>query len=230
MKTIGIIGGLTWYSTVEYYKLFNSMVNERVGGVASAKVIIHSVNFAEIKSLTEQQDWNAIATMMCDAGKKIEAAGADCLLLGANTMHKIADEVQEAISIPLINIAEAVADSIVTKGVQKVALLGTKYTMQLDFYTKKLSAKGIETMLPNEGDMEFINKALYNEMSIGLFLPETKQRFIAIINDLVAKGAQGIIGGCTEIPILINQKDISVPLFDTGYIHAKAAVDFALSK
>jgi aspartate racemase len=206
------------------------MVNERVGGVASAEVIMHSVNFADIKPLTEQQDWDTISAMMCNAAKKIEAAGANCLLLGANTMHKIADDVQAAIHIPLIHVAEVAADAIVQKGLKKVALLGTKYTMQLDFYTNKLSAKGIETILPNADDMEFINAAIYNEMSIGQFLPETKQRFITIIDHLIARGAEGIIGGCTEIPILIKQKDISVPLFDTGYDHAKAAVDFALSK
>lgn len=204
------------------------MVNERLGGVHSAKVILHSVDFAEIKPLTEQGDWEAISKIMCDAAVAIQNAGADMLLLGANTMHKIADEVQAVIGIPLIHIAEVAADSIKAKGLKKVALLGTKYTMQMDFYTKKLTAAGIETIIPNEEAIQYINSAIYNEMSVGQFLPATGQKFLSIIQDLIQEGAEGIIGGCTEIPILIKQEDISVPLFDTGYDHAKAAVDLAL--
>lgn len=228
MKTIGIIGGLTWYSTVEYYKLLNELVNERLGGAHAAKIILHSVDFAEIKVLTEQQDWKGIAAIICKAAQGVELAGADCLLIGANTMHNIADEVAAAINIPVIHIAEAVADVIKNKGLKKVALLGTKYTMQMDFYKKKLADKNIETIIPGSNDIEFINSSIYNEFSKGIFLPETKQQYLRIIEDLIQQGAEGFILGCTEIPILIKQEDCAVPVFDTGLIHATAAVDFAL--
>ncbi len=228
MKTIGIIGGLTWYSTVEYYKLLNELVNERLGGAHAAKIILHSVDFAEIKVLTEQQDWKSIAAIICKAAQGVELAGADCLLIGANTMHNIADEVAAAINTPVIHIAEAVAGVIKNKGLKKVALMGTKYTMQMDFYKKKLADKNIETIIPGSNDIEFINNSIYNEFSKGIFLPETKQQYLRIINDLIQQGAEGFILGCTEIPILIKQEDCTVPVFDTGLIHATAAVDFAL--
>jgi aspartate racemase len=229
MKTIGVIGGLTWLSSVEYYKMINQMVNEKLGGVEAAKLILYSVNFAEIKTLTEANDWAGISVMICDAAKKLETAGAEIILIGANTMHKIADDVIAAVDVPVIHIAEVVADEISKLGFRKVALLGTKYTMQLDFYKTKLKHKGIETILPGQADMEYINNAIYNEMGKGSFLPETKARFIEIINKLSNAGAEGIILGCTEIPILIKSKDVHAKLFDTGYIHAKAAVDAALS-
>ena len=228
MKTIGIIGGLTWYSTVEYYKLLNELVNERLGGAHAAKIILHSVDFAEIKVLTEQQDWQSIAAIICKAAQGVELAGADCLLIGANTMHNIADEVAAAINIPVIHIAEAVAGVIKNKGLKKVALLGTKYTMQMDFYKKKLAVKNIETIIPGSNEIEFLNNSIYSEFSKGIFLPETKQQYLRIINDLIQQGAEGFILGCTEIPILIKQEDCAVPVFDTGLIHATAAVDFAL--
>jgi aspartate racemase len=228
MKTIGIIGGLTWYSTVEYYKLLNELVNERLGGAHAAKIILHSVDFAEIKVLTEQQDWKSIAEIICKVAKGVELAGADCLLIGANTMHNIADEVEAAINIPLLHIAEATAAVIKNKGLKKVALLGTKYTMQMDFYKLKLAAKNIETIIPGATDIEFINNSIYSEFSKGIFLPETKQQYLRIIEGLIQQGAEGFILGCTEIPILIKQEDCRVPVFDTGLIHATAAVDFAL--
>jgi aspartate racemase len=229
MKTIGIIGGLTWYSTVEYYKLLNQLVNERLGGAHAAKLILYSVDFAEIKVLTEKQDWEGIAVIIVEAAKKIEQAGADCLMIGANTMHKIADEVQAAITIPVIHIAAATAAAIEMKGLKKVALLGTKYTMQLDFYKNKLAEKNIATIIPNETDIEYINNSIYNEFSKGIFLPETKTQYLRIIDELTGQGAEGFILGCTEIPILIKQEDCAVPVFDTGLIHATAAVDYALN-
>jgi aspartate racemase len=229
MKTIGIIGGLTWLSTADYYRLINQQVNEKLGGVEAGKIILYSVNFAEIKVLTENNNWDAIADIMKEVAQKLEAAGADCILIGANTMHKIADEVQSAIRIPLINIAEETSKVIQAKGMKKVALLGTKYTMQLDFYTKKLSAKGIQTIIPGEGDIAYINNAIYTEMGKGLFLPETKARFIQIINKFRQSGVEGVILGCTEIPILIKQEDVDLPVFDTTAIHVNAAVNYVLS-
>ena len=229
MKTIGLIGGLTWYSTLDYYRLLNELVNEKLGGIHSAKIILNSVDFAEIKVLTEKQDWDALLISMSEAAKSIEKAGADCVMIGANTMHKIADEVQAAITIPLINIADAVAEAIKIKNLKKVALLGTKYTMQLDFYKTKLAKHDISVIIPNETDIELINTSIYGEFSKGIFLPERKQQFLRIIDSLIEQGAQGVILGCTEIPILIKQEDCPVPVFDTAFIHSDAAVKFALA-
>jgi len=228
MKTIGIIGGITWLSTVEYYKFINQMVNERLGGVNAAKVIICSVNFGEIKTLTEAGDWDGIAAIICDAARKLENAGADCLLIGANTMHKIADTVQASVKIPVIHIAAVTADAIAQKNLKTVALLGTKYVMQLDFYKNKLAAKGITVIIPEQPEINYINNAIYTEFAKGLFLPETKQKFLQIIDQLIARGAEGVISGCTEIPLLIQPEDCSIPVFDTTMLHAKAAVDFVL--
>lgn len=228
MKTIGLIGGLTWYSTLDYYHLLNELANKALGGSHAAKIILNSVDFGEIEVLTKKQNWDALAVIMCAAAKAIEAAGANCLMIGANTMHNIADEVQAAVSIPLIHSADAVAASVKKKGLKTVALLGTKYTMQLDFYKNRLAAEGIKVIIPNEKDIELINNAIYNEFSKGIFLPERKTQYLHIIDTLIADGAEGIILGCTEIPILIKQKDCSVPVFDTGYIHAEAAVHFAI--
>ncbi|PZR20273.1 MAG: aspartate racemase [Citrobacter freundii] len=228
MKTIGIIGGITWLSTVEYYKLLNELINRKLGGVSSAKIILHSVNFAEIKSMTEAGDWDGILELVTDAAKKLEAAGAECLLLGANTMHKLADDLQKAINIPLLHIATETAKVINKDGLKTVALLGTRYTMQLPFYSDKLSAAGITTIIPDQDEIDYINTAIYNELGKGLFLPETKVRFISIINKLAQQGAEGAILGCTEIPLLLQQNDTPVKLYDTTLIHSLAAVNFAL--
>lgn len=229
MKTIGLIGGLTWYSTMDYYRLLNELVNKRLGGVHAAKVILNSVDFAEIKPLTQEEDLEALALIMCDAAKRIEAAGADCLMIGANTMHKIAPEVSAAVNIPVIHVVDAVAAAIKHKGLKTDALLGTKYTMQLEFYKNMLSLEGITVIIPGEDDIELINDSIYNEFSKGIFLPERKTQYLHIINVLVGCGAEGIILGCSEIPILIKQEDCEVPLFDTAFLHAKAAVAFALA-
>ncbi len=227
-KTIGLIGGLTWLSTLDYYRLLNQLTNEKLGGANSAKILMYSVNFEEIKMLTMADDWNGIASIMKTIAKKLENAGADCILLGANTMHKIAAEVQAAITIPLINIAEATATTIAAKGFKTVALLGTKYTMQLLFYTDKLAAQGIATIIPKQEDIDFVNASIYEEMGKGIFLPSTKEKYLTIINELTAQGAEGVILGCTEIPILIKQEDCAIPVFDTTLIHTTAAVNFAL--
>jgi aspartate racemase len=228
MKTIGLIGGLTWLSTLDYYRLLNEMVNEKLGGVAAGKIIIYSVNFEEIKILTEAGQWDEIELQMCEVAARLEKAGADCLMIGANTMHKIADQVREAVDIPLIHIAEETGRAVKKEKISTVGLLGTKYTMQLDFYKNKLSQQGIRTIIPGEEDIQYINHSIYNEMGKGIFLPETKTRFLEIIDKLIQQGAEGIILGCTEIPILIKQADCKVPVFDTTRIHSAAAVEFAL--
>jgi aspartate racemase len=228
MKTIGLIGGISWLSTIEYYKFFNQLVNDRLGGVDAAKVIIYSVNFGDIKRLTMADDWEAMADMMCHAAQQLEKSGADCVLMGVNTMHKIADRVQSSIRVPFIHIAETAADAINQQKLSKVALLGTRYVMQLDFYKNKLAEKNIEIMIPGQADIDYINTAIYEEFGKGIFLPKTKERFLQIIETMTGQGAQGVIAGCTEIPLLIQQHDCPVPLFDTTAIHAQAAVAFAL--
>ena len=228
MKTIGLIGGISWLSTIDYYRLLNQKINEQLGGVHSAQILLSSVNFDEVKRLTLADDWNGLAGMMSREAKRLEQAGANFILIGANTMHNIADAVQASINIPLIHIAEEAGKEIVKLQLKKVALLGTKYTMQLDFYKNKLAEQGIETIIPNEADIEYINTAIYDEMGKGIFLPERKQGFIRIINQLKEQGAEGVILGCTEIPILIQQNDSPIPVFDTTAIHVNAAVNVAL--
>lgn len=228
MKTIGFIGGLTWHSSVDYYRLMNEMVNEKLGGVYSCRMIMYSVEFGEIKKLTFAEDWNGIAAIISGVAKTLQSSGADCIVIGANTMHNIADKVEAVINVPLIHIAEATANEILKKEISTVALLGTKYTMQMDFYKNKLLDKNISVIIPGEEDIEYINHAIYEEMGKGIFLPERKQRIIEIIENLKQDGAGAVILGCTELPILIKQDDVSIPIFDTAFIHAKAAVDFAL--
>jgi aspartate racemase len=228
MKTIGLIGGMTYVSTQDYYRLLNELVNERRGGSEAAEIIMYSVNFGVIKKLTEAGDWESIAKIICKIAQTLENAGAGCIVIGANTMHKIADEIQAAVQIPVIHIADAVAEEIKTKKLNTVALLGTKYTMQLDFYKSRLISKGIEVIIPGEKDIEYINTTIYSEFSRNIFTKEAKEKYLAIINQLHASGAEGIILGCTEIPILIKQSDCTVPLFDTARIHSEAAVKFAM--
>ncbi|HEV8269661.1 MAG TPA: amino acid racemase [Chitinophagaceae bacterium] len=228
MKPIGLIGGLTYVSTIEYYRYLNQLANEKLGGSETVEVIIHSVNFGEIKKFTEADDWKKLLEIMRNAAIELEAAGAGCLLIGANTMHKIADEIQAAIKIPVIHIAEAVAKDILKNGLKKAGLLGTKYTMQLGFYTDHLAKYGIETIIPGQEDVDFLNYTIYNEFGRNLFLPETKARYLKIISALKERGAEGIILGCTEIPILLKQSDCDILLIDTTKIHSCAGVEHVI--
>jgi len=230
MKTIGIIGGLSWLSTIDYYKAINEQVNQRLGGAQAAKIILYSVNFGEIKALTEQNDWPAITNLICDAAKKLEAAGSNCLLLAVNTMHKIAAEVKASITIPLIHIAEVTAEAANQKQFKKVALLGTKFTMELPFYPEALATHGIEMIIPGDEDRDYIHASIYDELGIGIFAPATKARYQQIIQQLKDQGAEAVILGCTEIPLLIKEEDSVLPLLNTILIHSTAAVEFALLK
>ena len=229
MKPIGIIGGLTYVSTIEYYRYLNQLSNEKLGGTETVEIILHSVNFGEIKKFTELDDWENLLRIMRNAAIELDKAGAGCLLIGANTMHKIADEIQAAINIPVVHIAEAVGKEIQKMRLKKVALLGTKFTMQLGFYTDRLAKYGIETIIPDQADIDFINYTIYNEFGRNIFSVETKKKYLDIISKLRLQKIEGVIGGCTEIPILLNQSDLDVPLFDTIKIHASAAVDHVLS-
>ncbi len=229
MKTIGLIGGLTWVSTLDYYRHLNMLVNERLGGDESAKLLMVSVNFGEIKRRTLALDWAGITEIIGAAAQTLEKAGASCILISANTMHQVAPEIQSMVGIPVLHIAEAIAEAIKEKGLKKVVLLGTKYTMAMESYKAILSNHGIETVVPDTAGIKMVNDAIYEEMAKSLFLPETKEKFIQLILAMQEQGVEGAILGCTEIPQLLQQKDISLPLFDTAYLHAKAAVDFALT-
>ncbi len=228
MKTIGLIGGTSWYSTIDYYRIINEKVNEHLGNNASAKILLYSVNYGEIVTLTQQGNWIAIETIISEAAIKLENAGADYMLLCANTMHVIADKVQAAINIPLLHIADVVLKAVEEKNINKVLLLGTKYTMQSSFYADRLQKNGIEIVIPNQEDIEIINSSIYNELGKGLLLPETKKNYLNIIDRYIGLGVQGVILGCTEIPLLIKQVDTAIPVFDTMLLHATAAAGFVL--
>lgn len=228
MKTLALIGGTGWVSTVDYYKLINELTNEKLGSVNAARLILYSLNFGEIKPLLDANDWDSISRIYTDIALKLKAAGADAIVLAANTPHLIADKIRQAAQLPLIHIAEATAKAIQTTGIKKVALLGTRFTMENSFYKDALADHGIETMIPNETERNFIHNGILNEMVKGVFTDSSKTTHLEIINRLITEGAQGVVYACTEIPILLKDVNISVTTFDTTLIHAKAAVTFAL--
>jgi aspartate racemase len=229
MKIIGLIGGMSWESSAEYYRLINEFTREKLSGWHSSRCIIYSLDFAEIEKLQDAKEWVRLTAIMVDAARKLEAGGAECILICTNTMHKIAGEIQEAISIPIIHIADATAEAIMKEGLKTVGLLGTKYTMEEDFYKGRLSEKfGLEVLIPDKQDREIVHKVIYDELCLGKINRTSKEKFKEIISGLKKEGAQGIILGCTEIPLLIKQDDLTMPVFDTTRIHAKAGVEFAL--
>lgn len=228
MKTIGLIGGTGWVSTVDYYKLINELINEKLGGVHAAKLILYSLNFGEIKPLLDINDWDSISRIYTNVAIKLREAGADCIVLAANTPHLIANNIKLASQLPLIHIAEATSKAIRETGIKKVGLLGTRFTMENSFYRDALADHGIACIVPNETERTFIHNSILNEMVKGIFTDVAKTSHLEIINRLISQGAEGIVYACTEIPILL--KDISIPVttFDTTLIHAKAAVAFAI--
>ena len=229
MKTIGLIGGMSWESTAEYYRVINETVKERCGGLHSSKCILYSVDFEEIEQLQKHGEWDELTGKMIFTARTLERAGADCVVICTNTMHMMADEIQEAIDIPLLHIADAAADEIKRAKITVIGLLGTLYTMEGDFYRTRLREKhGIEVIIPPENDRKKVHDVIYRELCRGTVKEKSKNAFIGIINDLIASGAGGILLGCTEIPLLIKQEDITFPVFDTTLIHARAAVEFAL--
>ena len=228
MRTLGLIGGLSWLSTSVYYTTINRLVNKRLGNSHSAKLILYSVDFDEYKKFQSKNDWEQIETMLTGIAGRLENAGADCILLCSNTPHLVADAIREKIRIPFLHIAEETAKAIVKEGKSKVGLLGTKFTMENSFFKDCLSNYSLDTLIPSDEDRNFIHASISNELQKGVFKEETKEQYLKIIENLREKGAQGIILGCTEIPLLINQADCNLPVFDTTAIHSKAAVDFAL--
>jgi len=229
MKTIGLIGGVTWRSTVEYYRIINEMTESRLGSPHSAKILIYSVEFGELIGLQKQGRLPEIYDILTAAAVRLEKAGADMILICANTMHKAAETVQDAITIPLVHIADETAAVIKQKGLSKVGLLGTKITMEEDFYKGRLKDKfDINVVVPESQDRVFVSDVIYNELGVGIIYNNSRQRYIEVIKSLTKKGAEGIILGCTEIPLLIGQKHCLVPIFDTTLIHSEAAVKYAL--
>ena len=229
MKTIGMIGGMSWESSIEYYRIINQTVREKLGGLHSAKSIMVSVEFAEIEALQHQDRWDELAAIMIDAARSLERGGADFVIICTNTMHKLYDEVQHHIKIPMLNIADATAEKIKAEGIGKIALLGTRFTMEEDFYKGRLVDRfGLDVVIPAEDEMEIVHRVIYDELCAGIINPGSKQKYTAIIKRLITAGARGIILGCTEIGLLVKPEDSSVPLFDTTEIHAKAAVRYAL--
>ena len=230
MKIIGLIGGISWVSTADYYKLINEGINEKLGGLNFSECLIYSFNYADIKKNNENNDWDSTFNMLLKASQFLKQGGAEAIVLCANTMHFIADRLEAAIDLPIIHIATATALEIEKQKLKKVGLLGTKFTMELDFFKDKLLAKGIEAIIPkSEEDKDFIHTTIFEELGKGLVTDETKKRYLEIANQLIKDGAEGIILGCTEIPLVIKPGDLSVPIFDTALIHSKAAIDFQLS-
>jgi aspartate racemase len=228
LKTIGLIGGTGWVSTVEYYRLINQGINKKLGGLSSAQCLIYSFNYAEIDTLVKQDNIADVYPLVLNAAEKLKAASVDCIVLCANTLHQFADKLDKQVGLPIVHIADATAMEIKKKGLSKVGLLGTRFTMEMDFYTKRLKNSGIETIVPEKPQRNFIHDAIINEMLIDNFKKETREKFLSIIDDLEAMGAGGIVLGCTEIPLLIKQEDVKLPLLNTLEIHAAAIVDYSL--
>lgn len=228
MKTLGLIGGTTWVSTIDYYKYINQLTNEKLGGNSSAQIALYSVNFAVLKELADADNWEQIGIILSNVAKKLEKVGAEAVMLCTNTMHLVADTVQENINVPLLHIVDATAKEIQKQKINKIGLLGTKFTMEKDFYCQKLLQNNIETVVPDLDERDFIHSSIFLELGKNIFKDETKKKYLEIIDNLQQKGSEGVIFGCTEIPMLIKTDDCNVATFDTTLIHAKYAVDFAL--
>lgn len=230
MKTIGLIGGMSWESSTEYYRMINEQVRDRLGSTHSAQSIMLSVDFAEIEALQHQGQWDKLAEKMCHAARQLQQGGAECIVICTNTMHRMAEQVQNSVCIPLLHIADATAEQICRQKLRKVGLLGTEFTMKQDFYKGRLTDKyGLQVLIPNDQDCQTVHKIIYNELVSGIIREESRQQYRQIIQHLVDAGAEAIILGCTEIMLLVSEADSPVPVFDTTAIHATAAVNWALA-
>lgn len=231
MKTIGLIGGMSWESSLEYYRIINETVKHKLGGFHSAKCLLYSVDFAEIEEMQKSGRWQDAAQIMIAAGQSLERGGADFIILCTNTMHKLADEIQANIHIPFLHIADATAEVIKNAGLNIIGLLGTRFTMEHDFYKGRLIDKfGLKVLIPDDADRECVHHIIYNELCLGMVKRESREQYKKVIDKLIREGAQGIILGCTEIELLVHEEDSVVPLFPTTRIHAQAAVAFALGE
>lgn len=229
MKTIGLLGGMSWESTVTYYQIINRLVKERLGGLHSAKCLLYSVDFAEIEACQSAGQWEKSGELLADGARGLERGGADFFLICTNTMHKVAPQVRAAVRIPLLHLAEVAADELQRRGMTRAALLGTRYTMEQDFYAGVLRDRGIEVMTPEAPQRAMINDIIFNELCLGRIREDSRRNMAQVARDLGAQGAQGVVLGCTEIGLLLQQQDSPVPLLDTTVLHATAAVEFALS-
>ena len=229
VRTIGLIGGMSWESTVPYYRLINERTKERLGGLHSANIVLFSVDFHKIEQLQRTAKWEEAGALMADAARAVESAGADFIVLCTNTMHKVAHTVESSTSIPLLHIADATAENIKKAGARTVGLLGTQFTMEEDFYRGRLKEKhGLDVLIPEQDDRHIIHRVIYEELVLGKLIPRSRDEYRRVIRGLVERGAEGIILGCTEISLLVQAADAVVPLFDTTSIHAAAAVERAL--
>lgn len=229
MKTIGMLGGMSWESTQSYYRALNLGVKRSLGGLHSAKILLNSVDFAEIEALQHEGRWDETGAMLGDAAVALETAGADFLLICTNTMHKVAPQIQARLRIPILHIADATASVLIKDGVKKVGLLGTRFTMEQEFYRERIESQGIEVIVPERNARDLVHSVIYKELCLGQINTDSKARFLNIVDVLAAEGAEAVILGCTEIALLIQQKDTNTPLYDTTTIHAEQAVQLALS-
>ena len=230
MKTVGLIGGMSWESTVTYYQLLNEGIKDVLGGLHSAKVLLYSVDFYEIESLMSRGAWDKAAELLGDVAARLEQAGADMILICTNTLHKVAPQVQTKIRVPLVHIAEAAAETLKEQGISRVGLLGTQYTMTQEFYRDKLVERGIEVLIPEGDDIELVNRVIFDELCLGIVKEESRAEYLRVIAALQQRGVQGILLGCTELGLIVAKEDVSLPLFDTTEIHAKKALALALAE
>ena len=231
MKTIGLIGGMSWESTVPYYRLINETVKARLGGLHSAKVVLYSVDFHEVERLQHSGDWEAAGALLAGAARALEAAGADFLVLCTNTMHKVAGAIERAVGIPLFHIADPTAEEIKAAGIGTVGLIGTRFTMEQEFYKGRLRERhGLAVLVPSAGDREIVHRVIYEELCLGKIVDGSREEYRRIMADLVAEGAEAILLGCTEISLLVGREDSTVPLFDTTSLHARKAAEWALAE
>ncbi|WP_396616227.1 aspartate/glutamate racemase family protein [Lysobacter soli] len=229
MKTLGLIGGMSWESTVPYYRTINQTVKEQLGGLHSARLLLYSVDFAEIEKLQHAGDWEAAGAVLADAARSLKAGGAQLLVICTNTMHKVADAVEAASGLPLLHIADATGDAIRARGITRIGLLGTRFTMEQDFYRRRLIERhGLDVLVPEPDERDLVHRVIYDELCQGVIRDESRVQYRRVMDGLVARGAQGIILGCTEIGLLVGEDDASVPLFDTTALHARAAALAAL--
>ena len=230
MRTLGLLGGMSWESTLTYYRYVNERVRDRLGGLHSAKLVLYSVDFAEIERLQHIGDWDSAGRVLADAAQALERAGAEALVLCTNTMHRVLDVVEPAIRMPVVHIADATARRVIAKGISKIGLLATRFTMEQDFYRGRLEHNGLDVLVPDADERAEIHRIIYDQLCLGVIRDDSREIYRRIMANLVARGAQGLILGCTEIGLLVGANDTTVPVFDTTRIHAEAAVDWALGE